>query len=115
MIRQPHTTPVSENMEKKRLSFLFFVLLTFLLASCGKDSFLDFAKSTGETVTITRPNGEGFTKINLNDDVNLIISQGSSYSIKLEGGTNVLPAVETSVTDNTLTIKNNNTDRNIKT
>jgi len=109
MIRQPHTTPVSENMEKKRLSFLFFVLLTFLLASCGKDSFLDFAKSTGETVTITRPNGEGFTKINLNDDVNLIISQGSSYSIKLEGGTNVLPAVETSVTDNTLTIKNNNT------
>ncbi len=109
MIRQPHTTPVSKNMEKERAPFLLLVLLTFVLASCGKDSFLGFAKSTGDIVTITRPVDKNFTNIYLHDDVDLVITQGPTFSIKIEGGENLLPGIETIISDSMLTISNTNT------
>jgi hypothetical protein len=68
-----------------------------------------YPKSTGNKVTITRPTGDNFAKIYLNDDVNLVINQGSAYSIKLEGGENLLPGIETQISDSTLCIRNNNT------
>ncbi len=85
------------------------VSLLVLLSSCKKDHFFDFAKSTGKMVTITRPVHDNFTKIYLNDDVNLVITQGSDYNIKLEGGENLLSGIETSISDSTLIIRNNNT------
>ena len=83
--------------------------VTVLFVSCKKDHLFDFAKSTGKNVTISRPVAENFITIFLNDDVDLVITQGNSYSINLEGGENVLPGIETSISDNVLTISNNNT------
>lgn len=88
-------------------SILFAISLFF--TSCEKDHFFDFAKRTGKITTTTRPVNEKFTKIFLNDDVNLVISQGSTYNIKLEGGENLLPGIETIISDNLLTIRNINT------
>lgn len=93
----------------KGLAFSLVIVFSGFLSSCKKDGLFDFAKSTGKNVTITRPIGSNFTKIYLNDDVELIITQGNTYSIKLEGGENVLPGLETSIADSTLTIRNNNT------
>lgn len=84
-------------------------VLTLPFTSCKKDGFFDFAKSTGKEVTITRPAGSNFNKIFLNDDIDLVITQGNTYKITLKGGENVLPEVETSITDSTLTIRNKNT------
>ena len=64
--------------------------------------------SNGETVTITRPVSGNFTGIYLHDDVNLVITQGNQYSIAVEGGEKILPNIETSINDSTLTIRNNN-------
>jgi hypothetical protein len=85
------------------LPFLGVFLLLF--SSCEKTPF----KSTGNNVTITRPANGNFTKIYLYDDVDLVITQGNNYSIKLEGGENILSGIETSIGDSTLTIRNTNT------
>jgi len=86
---------------------LFMIVL--LLSSCEKDPFPNFALSTGKTVTLTRNVDGNFSKIILNDDVNLVLTQGSVYSISVEGGENILSGIETSVNDSTLTISNHNT------
>ena len=91
------------------ISSFAFLGLIFFLGSCQKDQIFGFAKSTGEIVTINRSIDGNFTKIFLNDNVNLVITQGNTYSIKLEGGENLLPGISTSISDSLLTIKNNNT------
>jgi hypothetical protein len=77
--------------------------------SCSKDPFPNFALTAGKTVTVTRPVDGNFTKIQLNDDVNLVITQGNSYNISVEGGEKILSGIETSISDSTLTISNHNT------
>jgi len=108
---------------KKTIRFIFeikkvkhfwvasILLVGFVLfsASCQKDQIFGFAKSTGKIVTITRPTDSNFTRISLNDNVNLVITQGNTYSIKLEGGENLLPGIVTLISDSLLTIKNTNT------
>jgi len=85
------------------------IAFSLFFVSCEKDSLFDFAKRTGKTVTINRPVDEKFTKIYLNDDVDLVITQGPVFNLKLEGGENLLPGIETSIADSTLTIRNSNT------
>jgi hypothetical protein len=93
----------------KLLTSLLLIVISLFLGSCQKDQLFDFAKRSGKTVTITRPIDGKFTKIFLNDDVNLVITQATTYDIKLEGGENLLPGIETTISDSTLTIRNNNT------
>ncbi len=80
-----------------------------IMASCGKNQLFDFAKRPGNTVTINRPVTNNFTKIFLNDDVDLVITTQGEYDIKLVGGENLLPGIVTDIKDSTLTISNTNT------
>lgn len=100
---------ISKSRMLKSLTSLLLIATSLFLVSCEKGDFFDFAKRAGKTVTIIRPIDENFTQINLNDDVNLVITQGTAYNIKLEGGKNLLPGIETSISDSILTIRNNNT------
>lgn len=102
---------LSEMVKAKQIGVAYILFLCFivLLGSCKKEQIFGFAKSTGKIVTISRPIDNNFTKIFLNDDVNLIITQSNTYSIKLEGGENLLPGIVTSISDSLLTIKNINT------
>jgi len=86
------------------------IILLFITVSCEKDLVHDFFKRTGKMVTVDRPlsNTATFEKIRLNDDVNLVITQGTPFQIKLEGGENILPEIETSIDSNQLTISNKN-------
>lgn len=95
-------------MHHKGISALTLLFIAVIFPSCEKDHFWDFTKSTGDIVTVNRPVNENFTKIHLNDDVNLVITQGNSYSIRVEGGENILSGIETSISDSLLTIRNNN-------
>jgi hypothetical protein len=98
------TQIVSVRLIKKALFLILMVFLIFI-SGCEKSPI----KSTGKNVTITRSCDGNFTKIYLNDDVDLVISQGNLYSIKLEGGENILPGIETTISDSTLSIRNTNT------
>lgn len=99
----------SGKLPVKWLTNCLLIAISLFFVSCEKDNLFDFAKRTGDTVTINRPVDEKFTKIYLNDDVDLVITQGPVFNIKLEGGENLLPGIETSVADSTLTIRNSNT------
>lgn len=85
------------------------VIFALFLLSCGKDSPPYFPKSTGDIVTISREVPANFTNISLNNGVNLIITQGNAYFIRIEGGENLLPGIETLIEDSTLTISDKNT------
>lgn len=89
---------------------LVIMALCFAIISCEKNNLFDIPISTGKTVSIERPvdTATPFNKIWLNDDVNLVITQGTPYKIKLEGGENLLPGIETTINNNQLTISNSN-------
>jgi hypothetical protein len=91
------------------MTAILFFAFSVIFTSCKKDPFPNFALSAGKITTVTRDVTGNFTKIYLNDDVNLVITQGNTYSISIEGGENILEGIETSISDSTLTIRNNNT------
>ena len=111
MIARNRMTKSLGNKRQKTLAGLIIVVTALMLTSCAKDQWFDFAKRAGNTVTINRPVSSNFTKIYLNDDVDLIITQGNAYSITLTGGENLLPGIETSISDSALTISNTNTSQ----
>ncbi|NVO20410.1 MAG: DUF2807 domain-containing protein [Bacteroidetes bacterium] len=95
----------------RRLMFMARVLMVVLFAafqSCQKDHFFDFLKSTGKDITVERSITDNFSGVRLENNINLVLTQGPSYSITLEGGENLLPGIETEIKDSVLTIRNHN-------
>lgn len=78
------------------------------LSSCYKDHSLDFTKSWGEETTENREVTGNFTRIRLEDDVDLTITPGNSYRIQVTGGENILSGIVTEISDSSLTIRNLN-------
>jgi hypothetical protein len=83
------------------------VLLMTLVASCEKSDPTDCFKNTGKDITEKR-DVAFFDKIELNDNVNLVITQSDEYSISVRGGKNLLKKIKTEIVDGTLSISNNN-------
>ena len=91
-----------------RKTGLFILILIFFASnSCKKENMGDCFKSTGKIVKEPRQVGS-FQFIELYDRVNLFISFGSEQSIMVEAGENLQEHISTEVSNNTLTIKNNN-------
>ncbi len=74
--------------------------------SCDKES--KCVKSSGENTIETRTVNANFTEVVLNNKINLIIKQDSTFSLKVEAGANLLPLITTEVSGNLLTIKSDN-------
>lgn len=108
-MKQQYSISIFIKRGVRYLIISLLIVVSLLLVSCEKGQLLDFAKRTGKTVTVSRPVEDVFTKIYLNDDVNLVITQGPAYDIQLEGGENLLSGIKTTIKDSTLTIRNNNT------
>lgn len=101
----------SNHLPENRLIFLLIPLVAGLLLStgCEKDHWLDFTKSTGKEVTVIRPVNGDFAKISLNDGLDLVITTGMPYSIRITGGENILSGIKSEIKDSTLTLSNENT------
>jgi hypothetical protein len=67
----------------------------------------DCFKGTGKVITEIRTPFD-FTRIELNDNINLIITQDSINKISVEGGEKLLSNIQTEFVDSKLIIKNNN-------
>ena len=80
------------------------MLLVF--ASCGKESAC--FKSTGEIINEERVFSSEIETINTANNIDLIITQGSKSSLIMEGGSNIIPYINTSISGNELTISNEN-------
>lgn len=92
-----------------------FLIMLFVLSSCDKDHWFDFSKSTGPQITMDRKLDGTFNKLSMQDNINVVITKGSNYSLTLEGGKNLLPSIETKIKDSTLIISNLNTYNWVRT
>lgn len=87
-----------------RLSLFTLVCLS-IFAGCKGESMDDCFTNSGETVTENRQ-ASPFNKIELYNNVNLVIEKGDQYSIRVEGSKNILSAIKTTLTDTSLVITN---------
>ena len=63
----------------------------------------DCFKGTGKVITEIRTPSD-FTRVELHDNINLIITQDSINKISVEGGEKILPNIQTKFVDNKLII-----------
>ncbi len=95
-------------LRNNRLWNILWILIVFLTGSCQKTDPGDCFTSTGADITESR-GAQKFKTIVLNDNVNLVLTQGDHYDVSIRGGKNLLKKVETRIEDEKLTIENNNT------
>jgi Putative auto-transporter adhesin, head GIN domain len=87
--------------------FVTFCLMMVHLSSCKKDHMLDCFKGTGDEVTETR-NLSGFSMIECNDNVNVVIAPGSAYKVTVTAGKKIIDGITTTIENNQLVIANQN-------
>ncbi len=95
-------------LRNNRLWNILWILIVFLTGSCQKTDPGDCFTSTGADITESR-SSQKFRMIVLNDNVNLVLTQGDHYAVSVHGGKNLLKKIETRIEDEKLTIENNNT------
>ena len=83
------------------------LILLFFISSCEKENRPDCFTSTGKETTESRILG-GFTKIHMDDGINVFITESAQRSVAVTGGSNLLDNVITEVKDGILNIKNRN-------
>jgi hypothetical protein len=85
---------------------LNLALIAISIFSCGKDS--SCFKGTGTVLKEQRSITQDITIINTQDNIDIILTQSVTPSLTIEGGTNLLPYIETVVSGNELSISSAN-------
>lgn len=98
---------IGRQMNLKIRSYRSFIILIAIitLAGCKGDNLDDCFSNTGDVVVESR-SAVYFETVNLYDNINLVIEPGTDYSIRIEGGENLLSAITTDVNDSVLIIHN---------
>jgi hypothetical protein len=91
------------------MKYKIIILLSWLLIanSCKKENLCDCVKSTGPTNTIYR-DIKGFNCIKLQDKINLYITQGPEFEVRVEAGRNLQGLIKTELDGETLKVFNTN-------
>ena len=92
-------------MKFKWVASVVLFVSCMLFSACSPEQLDDCFTNTGPQATIERE-VDVFHSIELYNNVNLVIVQGDSYNIKVEGGKNILSAIKTDVSDSILIIQN---------
>jgi hypothetical protein len=93
-------------MRIKKIYILVLVVSVTLFSSCGKES--SCLKNTGKNTLEMRSLTSLISKIKIEDNINLILTQGNQAELKVEAGENLLPFINTGVNGETLEISNRN-------
>lgn len=84
------------------------VVLLLFFSACKKENACDCIKRTGSIITETRTL-TGFDKVWVEDNLNVFITQDSSFDVEIEAGKNIVPLIKAEVgSDGTLTLQNKN-------
>ena len=95
-------------MRISRALQIFAFILVLFSTSCNDTDPLDCFKSTGNIVRVERAIGN-FHSILLQDNVNLYLRQSDQIKLEVEGGTNLMPKIITTVSEaGVLEISNEN-------
>ncbi len=90
-----------------QFKLLIFIIWLFVFASCKKESMCDCVKSTGSTNVIYR-DIKDFKCIYLTDKMDLYLTQGSEYEVRVEAGENLQKLIKTELDGETLKVFNSN-------
>ncbi|MCH2192791.1 head GIN domain-containing protein [Kordia sp.] len=86
---------------------IYFLLITVLCISCNKEDANDCFQTSGsimsETITVA-----DFSKIEVGEDITLVIKEGVNQEVTIETGANLLNDVEAKVVGETLFLSDNN-------
>ncbi|MFL5762406.1 MAG: head GIN domain-containing protein [Bacteroidia bacterium] len=93
-------------MKQLRNILCVFLLITVLF-SCKKENRCDCFKRTGEIITVTR-SVNAFDRLQVEQNVNVFITDAAVQEVKVEAGKNIEPLIETVVQDGILIIRNHN-------
>lgn len=93
------------NLRISSVVWIAFIAVGLLVLACNREQLDDCYTKTGPQETVVREVSI-FHNIELYDNVNLVLIQGNSFQIKVEGGKNILSAIKTEVADSTLIIHN---------
>ena len=85
-----------------------FLVLSLLLFSCNNEDALDCVKTSGDAIEneISVPR---FSAIHIYDNMNLVVKQGVEQKVVLKTGENLVSKINLEVTDQALTLRNENT------
>lgn len=91
------------------MSYKLVILVAWLFVfnSCKKENRCDCVKSTGKTNVIYR-DLSGFNCIYIQDKMDLYITQGPVFEVKVEAGANLQTLIKTELDGETLKVFNNN-------
>lgn len=84
-----------------------FVLALLVFVSCKKENMCDCFKSNGKDNVIYH-DVKDFTCIEGKDKVDIILTQGSEYEVKVEAGANLQKLIRTTLEGETLKVHNDN-------
>lgn len=93
-------------MLKIKNIFILFAL-AFVVNSCKKENLYDCFKPSG-TIETRIIELSDFQKVIVNDKIDLYLTQGPNFEVKLEAGKNLFMNIKTTVSNGTLTIDNIN-------
>ena len=102
MVKKP-----SNKMKKNRYNILLFFLIVLAGLTGCKKSGVNCLTSNGKTIRQDRLL-QDFDSIDVQDYVNLIISQDSINNVTVESGQNIINGITTVIVDRQLVIRNNN-------
>lgn len=84
-----------------------WLLLMLAFLSCKKENLCDCVKSNGKINTIYH-DVSGFNCISTKDKMDVYISQGNAYEVKVEAGSNLQKLIRTELDGETLRVHNDN-------
>ena len=90
-----------------RYKFYIFLIGLLALVGCKKENLCDCVKVTGKTNTIYH-NVTGFNCIEVKDKINVFLTQGNTFEVKVEAGRNLQPLIKTELDGETLRVFNTN-------
>ena len=86
---------------------LCYVSASLIILSCNKEKDFDCFKSTG-SIRQEQRELPFFTKISLNDNINLVFVAAEEQKIVVEAGSNLLPKIRTRIVGDSLILENLN-------
>ncbi|HQW58476.1 MAG TPA: DUF2807 domain-containing protein, partial [Gammaproteobacteria bacterium] len=91
----------------RRTKQLFLLFISLVQMACNKESAPDFVQTTGELTQVERTTAE-FNEIELNNSIDLVLTQDTVNRIIVEAGRNLIPDILTDVNNGKMVIKNSN-------
>ncbi|NQT76592.1 MAG: DUF2807 domain-containing protein [Bacteroidetes bacterium] len=86
---------------------LYIILIFLSASSCQKSGIGDCFKNTGPIITESR-GASPFTYLHMKNNVDVFLTHDQQYSISVRAGKNIIQGIKTTISDNTLTIQNDN-------